>query len=181
MDIKSSIIGLVALVGVVLGGIALLPKADAPQSPQLGSLAGPNIPYQFLNWGGVPIFNFGITVKQATSTVCAIQSPAATSTLIAGSIRMDVSSSSALIIEMAKATTAFATTTLIGTKFTTAAAAQVYLNASTSPQAGDANVFGPNQWFNIKVAGGITGGDSAGTGFVPTGTCQAVFVASQSL
>lgn len=115
-------------------------------------------------------------LQTATTTICAIQGPAATSTLVNGSVRMTTSSTSASVITFARATTAFATTTLIGNQVALAAETQATLIASsTDAQRGNAasllspiTVFPPNAWFTIGMSGNI------GT-FSPVGTCSATF------
>lgn len=113
-----------------------------------------------------------ITMAQATSTVCAIQSPNATSTLTEGSALFTVSSSSASTVFLAKAASAFATTTSLG-QANLAANQQGTLIASTTPSSvtvDGAQVFAPLQWFVVAMSGG-TGGQS----FTPTGICTAEF------
>lgn len=109
-------------------------------------------------------------LTQATTTVCAIQSPNATSTLTMGSILFTVSSTTASTVTMAKATTAFATTTSLGSA-AVAANAQATLIASSTPLGSTADgstVFSPNNWFVVSMAGG-TGS------FSPTGVCTVEF------
>ena len=106
----------------------------------------------------------------ATTTVCSLQSPSATSTLVRAGATFDVSSTTASLITMAKATTAFATTTLLGV-VNSGADAQGTVIASSTPTATllDAEqVFGPNEWFVIGMAGGIGN-------FSPTGDCWATW------
>lgn len=168
--------GLLAAVVLLIGGfMSHTPVVENA----FGALAGPDIPSPYLNWGGVRTYNAGISPTQATTTICAIQSPAATSTLTYASVKLDVSSSTATILDLAKGTTAFATTTAIGSTYAVAADAQAFVLASTSPGAGAVTVFAPNQWFVVGVRGGVTPG-SNGAGFVPTGRCQATFVESPS-
>lgn len=112
-------------------------------------------------------------LTQATTTVCAIQSPAATSTLVAGFIKEDVSSTTASTITIAKAASAFATTTLINTISVSANAATLGIAASTTLSALEQTnrTFAPNQW--------LVFGQSGGTGtFSPTGTCVAQWISS---
>lgn len=119
------------------------------------------------------------SLSQATTTVCSIQSPAATSTLVYAGIQMNVSSSSAEILDIAQATTAYASTTKIGTTYNVAAGAQATVVASTSPAAGAATLFAPNTFLNFKTQGGTTGeaaSAAASAGYVPTGACSFEFL-----
>lgn len=171
------LVGLVAAVGLVLG---IVGKDSAPVT-KLGALSGPEIPYEFLSWGassGVRLWSTGRGLTQASTTVCAIQSPAATSTLVRGGVSFTVSSTSALAaIDIAKGTALNASTTLIRTSSLAAGAQGTIIAASTTLDslALTNSIFAPNQWFVVKVAGGVTAGDTAGTGFVPTGSCHATF------
>lgn len=108
------------------------------------------------------------SLNQATTTICAIQSPAATSTLLTAGISFTVSTTTTSIVTLAKATTAFATTTLLGSA-SLAANALGTITASSTPFGLDSvNTFGPSTWFVVGMAG------NSGT-FSPTGVCQAVF------
>ena len=137
--------------------------------PAVGALAGPNIPSNYLKWCGVAIYSGATALAVGTTTVCAIQSPAATSTLIRASILLTTSSTTASTVTLAKAATAFATTTSLG-QHVVAANAQGAIQASTTLAVGlnDNTVFGPNQWFVVGMAGGV------GT-FSPVGQCQATW------
>lgn len=149
-----------------------VPKAPAPivnvNVPQqkLGSVSSPDIQSPYFSYGDVR-FWAGSTnnLAQATTTVCAIQAPASTSTLQYGSIRFSVGSTTASLVTFAKAATAFATTTSLG-QFTVAANAQGTAFASTT--LGTA-IFAPNEWFVVGMQGGV------GT-FSPTGRCLAEWV-----
>lgn len=121
-----------------------------------------------LEVNGAQVFLEGKRLATGTTTVCAIKSPAATSTLVFADVDFSVSSTTASIIHLAKATTAFATTTSLGS-VALAANAQGTVVASTSPAAGAATVFAPNTYFVVGMAGGV------GT-FSPVGNCTAQFV-----
>lgn len=106
----------------------------------------------------------------STTTVCAIQSPSATSTLVGGGIRMTTSSTTASTVTIAKATTAFATTTLINSASVSANAQATVLAASTTVSSLEQTnrIFAPNTWLVFGMAGGT------GT-FSPVGSCSASF------
>ena len=109
-----------------------------------------------------------VAMITATTTVCAIQSPNATSTLTEASALFTVSSTTASTVYLAKATTAFATTTSLGYA-ALAANAQGTLFASTTPSSvtvDGAQIFAPSTWFVVGMTGGT------GT-FSPTGVCTA--------
>lgn len=138
----------------------------------LGALAGPDIPSPYLKWGGVARYSGSIPFQTATNTVCAIQSPAATSTLQSVVLRFDVSSTTASAVEIAKASTRFATTTLLDLQYPIAANAQTYISASSTIANRPNWIFEPNYWVVVKMEGGATHVMS------PEGICQASWESS---
>lgn len=109
----------------------------------------------------------GFTV--ATTTICAIKSPNATSSLAYTSVNFAVSSTSASVITVAKATTPFATTTGIGSQLSLAANATImYPQYGTSSAAFQ---FAPGQYLVVGMQGG-----ASNTTFSPVGSCEATFI-----
>lgn len=170
---KNTLIAAVIAVVISVGfGVAF---SHQPKTlPKPGSLAGPDIPWPYLQWGGIPEWrNSSSNLIAATTTPCNIQSPASTSTLVMASVRFETSSSSATQLYWGKATTMSATTTNLGYGTLGANAKGTFL-ASTTPTAtgstvDPAYVFGPSQWLNLGMAGGI------GT-FSPVGQCEAIWL-----
>ena len=79
------------------------------------AVSSPDIPSPYLTYGGVRRWaRYDRDLTQASTTVCAIQSPVSTSTLISGGITFTESSTTAMTITMAKAATPYATTTSLG-------------------------------------------------------------------
>lgn len=144
--------------GVSKEGVVTIKEiaTGAVSSPDLGSYAviGGNV----LRGGSTK------SLTQATTTVCAIQSPSATSTLVTGSIKLAVSSTTAATVTIAKSANPYATTTSLGA-VTIAANAQGQAVASTT----GSHIFSPNTYLVVGMAGGI------GT-FSPTGECRALFM-----
>jgi len=152
------------IVGVVLGAGYVVSQPEQ----QLGAISSPDILSPYFSYGGVRHWAGSTdSLAQATTTVCAIQSPAATSTLEFASVKLSVSSSTASIVHIAKASTAYATTTLLGLAAVSANAQDTVI-ASTSPAAGEATIFAPNTYLVVGMQGGV------GT-FSPTGRCSAVW------
>lgn len=137
----------------------------------IGSVSSPDIQSPYFSVGGLQQWKASVSLTTATTTVCAIQSPAATSTLESAGVLFTTGSTTASTITLAKAATAFATTTSLG-RHVLAANAAGQLQASTTQTVGlnDTTVFGPNQWFVIGMEGGI------GT-FSPVGQCHATWEA----
>ena len=105
------------------------------------------------------------SLTQATTTVCAIQSPNATTTVQDASLFLTVSSTTASTVTIASASTPYATTTYLGS-FAVAANAQAALLAAATSSMNF--VLGPSQYVVFGMAGGT------GT-FSPAGVCEAVF------
>lgn len=177
MDFLKTIVVSAVVVALGLTGYAVVTKsAAAPSQTTVGSLTGPDIPSPYLKWGGLPEYQAGVPLIQGASTTCAIQSPAATSTLISAGIRFDLASSSAAYIELGKSVSAFATTTSLGIHNLAAGAQATILASSTAAVNGGADpatVFAPNTYFTVKIGGG-------GSASVPTGICFARFLALPS-
>ena len=172
--ISGAVFGIMALLIVVIGFAVIKPTVVVNAvNNALGAVSSPDIQSPYFSFGGVRFWGAHTeTLKTATTTPCALLSPAATSTLMTASISFKVSSTTASTVTLAKATTAYATTTLLASA-ALAANAQGTLVASTTASGGatldGTNVFGPSQWLVVGMAGGT------GT-FSPTGTCQAVWV-----
>lgn len=171
---KNLVIGLLA--ALVLGSLFVaFNKAPSQvlREVRVGSVASPDIQSAYFSYGTVRHWAARDTdLTQATTTVCALQSPAATSTLKFGSIRLDVSSTTGSTVTMAKAATAYATTTFLGSSVVAANAFVTLVATSSLPVGSD--IFGPNQFLVVGMADGTP---EAGPGtFSPTGVCSATWV-----
>lgn len=170
----------IGLKGVVADGPMVGGNTPVPtqQDPTFGAVASPDVISPYLTVGGVRHwFGRKDTLTQASSTACAIQSPAATSTLVHGSVRLTLASSSASIIQLAKSSQLTGTSTPIGSPLFIAASGQGTLVASSTiadAQAGDF-VFAPLQWFTVGIAGADSG-DPTPEGMAPIGSCNAKWI-----
>lgn len=168
------IVGVGVLVAVVIAIGVSYPKIQQSVPQVLGNIPGPDIYLPYINLNGVQIWSTRQALALATTTPCAIKSPAATSTLEYASAMVTVASSTATTWTVAKATTAFATTTKLGT-FSLSSAVQGTMVASTTPVSGSAlavdeiNTFAPNTYIVWSKAGDTP----AGTGLA--GFCSAQF------
>ena len=168
---KNVIISLGIALSLVLSIWAINHKQVVVQQPDstnqvVGSVASP-----YLQIGGTTLYGGGEQLRTGTSTVCVIQSPAATSTLISAGVNFRLASTSAVMVDLAKATTVYATTTMIGTAYSIAASAQATIVASsTAGIAGDVGIFAPNTFFMVKY-----GGDTSGTANASKGSCWALW------
>lgn len=167
MDIKNLILGgLVGLVALFGGLYVLQPHAAPTTTPSFGAVSSPDIPSPYFSFGGVR-FDAVHTdaMYQASTTVCSLQSPAATSTLSEGSgVRFTVSSTTASTATVYKASFPTGNTTFLFAD-NIAAGAQSTIVATTTTNN---FVIAPNQYINVIMSGGT------GT-FSPTGTCGMVF------
>jgi len=139
---------------------------DGASGKTLGSVSGPNTYLPFVANNNLQKYGQTVTLRVATTTVCAIKSPTATSSLTFSGVNLLRSSTTASVVTLAKATTPYATTTFLGS-LSLAANAQGTVVATTSLPVGSA-VFAPNTWFVVGMSGGI------GT-FSPAGSCSAEF------
>jgi len=167
--IKKVISGIVIIVVLVLAFIAV----QKPAIIQTGSVSSPEISSNWFSFAGIKHWGAKTTsLTQATTTVCALQSPVSTSTLQFASIRFSVSSTTATTVTMAKATTPYATTTVLVAS-ALGANAQGTLVSSSTPTSGASldgtYVFAPSTYLVVGMAGGT------GT-FSPTGVCEAVWI-----
>lgn len=149
-------------------GFVLETKNKTEPDTDIGALPGPNINSRFLSVNGVTDYFTSITMKTSTTTICAIQSPAATSTLTFASADFKTSSSTASYLTFAKASTAYATTTIIGSLAAIGAGAQATILASSTAAQYNDIIFAPSKWLVFGMQG------TAGT-YSPTGKCKAVF------
>lgn len=145
----------------------------------VGALAGPNIPYTYLNVGGVQHEYRSGGMNKASTTICSLTAPAATSTLIHASFRITTGTSTTGAIDFSKAVLgASASTTKIGSTILYAggawgAVASSTISGSYLDTESNAWIFPPNYQLNIKV-----GWDSAVTATVNNlvGDCKAEWI-----
>ena len=136
---------------------------------KVGAAAGPERFSECESTNGVTKCWARATAKTSTTTICALRAPVgATSTLVAATVDLTLSSTTASRIHIAKASTAFATTTQIGSTIVLAANEQVTIIASTTAaqEANQVPKFTSGQYLTVGIQGGT--GD-----FSPVGTCQA--------
>ena len=164
------IFGGVAL-SLVIGFLGLTKESTFVTRNIVGSVSSPDISSPYFSVGGIPMW-FARTenLVAATTTVCALQAPASTSTLEWGMIKLTTSSTTASTVTIAKAATAFATTTVLSRTAVSANAQATVIASSTATGVLDpAQVFAPNAWLVVSMEGGT------GT-FSPAGVCQASWI-----
>ncbi len=182
---KNYLFGGLGLVAVLLVSF-LRPinvNVEVPKSPSFGATASPDIPSPYFSVGDNRIWMAKISLNQSTSTVCSIQSPVATSTLLNASFSITRATSTALVVEIAKSVSPSASTTMLS-KVNIAGNAQLTLNAGTyatsstsvSGSLGIAHTgdeadltFAPSTYLNVKIGG------PNGPLNVLEGTCTAIW------
>lgn len=157
------------ILAIVLGGIGMFTPVGktATQAVQkLGALAGPDIPSPYLQWGGVYQYNGVQTMQTATTTLCAIQGPTATSTVSFADFSVTTGTSTAATIDIGFGSTKYATSTNLVSAVSVGSGAKgagVYTGSTANV------VLPPSNYLIVKTAGAGVGG------YTYTGTCAASF------
>ena len=149
--------------GAAFGIVSHETKAPAPS---YGALAGPDISSPYLSWGGVADYKASASMRTATTTLCAIQSPSATSSLVMASWKISAGTTTAATIDLATSTSRFATTTNLIAGTSVASGAQ---GSAAWRSSGSNSVLAPNTYVVVKTAGAGSGGYTYG------GQCEGEF------
>ena len=180
--VSGAVFGGVALLIVVLGLSIIKPTivVNAVNSV-LGSASSPSVIGGIMEVEGVQTLYKSSGFNSASTTICSFKSPAATSTLAFGSVKISTATSTAIVLEMGKSTSYAATTTRIS-YVALGSGAQVTLNAFVASTTGTYGslgqyhtadetdlIFAPNTYFNVKY-GASAVGPALG------GSCKAEFV-----
>lgn len=173
MNIKNLVAGLGVILALVLGFVGATRQTSQVvierPSEQLGALTGPDIASPYISVGGLQMYSADVAMRAATTTLCAIQAPASTSTLRFAGFTITTGTSTAATIDIGTSTTAFATTTNLSAANSVASGAQ---GSSYWQPVGGAvrdSTMAPNEWVVFKTAGAGLGG------YTYTGTCSAQF------
>lgn len=164
---------------VVIGIIAIVAFAKTspiplPQQVQniVGSQTGPDNTFECTSQNGYQTCKTRIQASKATTTVCSIKSPSATSTLRFASFQTGFASSSGLLIEMGVGANTNATTTLLARSQLAASGKVTLVATSTALNTTLVDgVVGPNKYVNVNIWG--VGGATSAT--QPIATCMAQF------
>lgn len=157
------IVSIVILVTVGLVGFSL-GRITSPQiQTQTQKFGGtsPDISSPYISVGGLRQWYAQTTnLIQASTTVCTLISPIATSTLEEASIFESVSSTTASDVDLGMSTNPTATTTILGS-------ASVAANGSFSIAVASTTIFAPSTYLVVN--------QKAGAGLIanPTGICEA--------
>lgn len=165
---KQNILNGVVLVGLVVLGFIYTarPSETIIREVKTGAVVSSELPNNNFSFGEVRSWAYGPRMNVATTTLCAIKSPAATSSLRSASFNIFTGTSTAATIDLATSTTAFATTTNLVSAFSVGSGATG--NVSWFP-SGTNSTIAPNTYVIVKTAGAGLGGYTYG------GRCSAVF------
>lgn len=140
----------------------------------LGAMASPDVSGNWLRVGGVLHWYKSMDTDSATTTICTMKSPAATSTLVFASVNFDLASSSAVTVRFDQSAVG-TSTQQIGSTITVGASASAAILASSSPSINlnDAEVmFAANTDLTVWIQGALSGGNYTLT----NGKCKAEWI-----
>lgn len=185
---------IILISAITLSAIALVVGIIAITKPNTTTVIGPNgertevpfgalsstlFPVDYYGVGGVVEYKESAGLLQGTTTICALKSPAATSTLMFASLNLTTATTAEYRVEVGKHSTAYGTTTA----FITAQdyddnEVPVLLVASTTlvSNTGILNdaVFAPSTYLNFIMGSTTLGYDNVTVN--PVGKCQAIWL-----
>lgn len=172
MKEKLIITGLVIALGLGVFGTVKQSQTVVVKSETLGSVASPDSTFKYIGVGGIRTYFASGNLTTATTTVCSLVSPAATSTLQSAGITLTTSSTTASTVRIARAagTNNNASTTVFAIMDVAANAQAEVIATSTMTNTLTDRVVKPNSRINFSMSGGV------GT-FSPVGVCHATFEA----
>lgn len=137
-------------------------NVSVPEMKALGAISSPDFPSRYFSVGGTK-FNAGrMLMNTATTTLCAIQNTAATSSINSVSWIVTTGTSTAATIDIGTSTTAFSTTTNLVAATSLASGAQGTM--TWRPVGGSVvdHLIYPNEYIVVKTAGAGLGGYTYG-------------------
>lgn len=151
---------------------------EVKEKLKLGSITGPDITSPYLSVDGVKTWYKRVAVRTATSTLCSIKTPAATSTIKHLSANLSSTASYATQYLWGHDTAAnnATTTSLASIMGAAAGKAMVYVASSTVNDLFTGYYHGsvpPNTYLNLNLSTSTAGASAA---YAPAGYCTAVFV-----
>lgn len=140
-------------------------------APTLGAVSSQELPQPYLYVGGVGLVTAkSNTLIQASSTICSLKSPAATSTLISAGVNVRFATTTAVGLQLSNSTSYTASSSdTIGYDVIAAGGSRLVVASTT--QAYAKTVFLPNAYFIARMDN--VGGSATAA---PQGSCQAVWM-----
>lgn len=178
---KTLIAGIVSIVAVVITGLFFMPQVnvnvESPKIdiPDFGAISGPTIYSDDMNFNGVQHWYYSKALYgTATTTICSIKTPGATTTPAFLSLSITTSTSTAYIIDVGKSTNPTATTTLLIPVTSMGANEKLELLVVSTTTISTANsllLFAPNNYIVFKIQSGKA--DNTNYSGIK-GTCKAI-------
>lgn len=157
---------------VFVGFVAYTKPADVVTKVTevpVGSVVSSEVSSSNFSFGEVRRWAYRPKFNVASTTLCAVKSPAASSTLVFAGYIINTGTSTAATIDVAKGTTPYATTTLLVTGTSVASGATKEIGWTTAGATAADDIMAPNTWLIVKTA-------SAGlSGYTYGGNCSVVF------
>jgi hypothetical protein len=169
---KKNIFVTVVLAVLVSFGVSYLSPSEVVKTiveKQVGAVSSPVLNSSYFSFGGVMNHQYRTPMAVATTTLCVFKSPAATSTLDFVGWQIYTGTSTAANIDIAKATTQWATTTLLVTGTSVASGAQGVASWTSAGATAADDLIAPSTYVLVKTATPGLGGYTYG------GVCTARF------
>ena len=134
-----------------------LDRLNLPDSPALGSMTGPSIPFNHVTFADAGFYHSRVPMRIGTNTPCSLQNPIGTSTVWL-SVVSTTTSSNAKNWTFSTSTAQTATSTVLGNATTNAnnktafafSTGGVGVQSATTTRLG---TVGTNEWINLNVYG----------------------------
>ena len=171
MNTKNILIAVGILLALGLGVFNFVRPVQLIQNEnqEVGAVVGPNLYNPFWNVNDVFLYPMSKTMTKSTTTICAFKSPNATSTLMIASANFSTGSTTNATVSIAKSSTAFATTTNIGTLKLAANEKGTWVGGYASSSMSNL-VFEPGKYLVFGMQGG-----TGEVNFSPVGTCKVIW------
>jgi hypothetical protein len=166
------LISLSVVVLLILG--VVFPRGNSVVQQIVGANPGPDSMSPYSSFNGVTYWYNRVVMKTASSTLCSIKSPAATSTLVSATALFTKTATYATVYELGWDTTRYSTTTALGTtEFSIGANSMgTIIGSTTAVMMGQSGVVPPSTYINLKLSTSTVGASAT---FAPTGDCIVVF------
>lgn len=170
MNIKNFSIGVLSIAVLLIVGFSFKPQALPRPEVAFGGTS-PDISSPYVSVNNV-LHWYARGVLTSSTTPCAIQSPNATTSYEFASAQITTSSTTATTWTVARALSAFATTTQLAQfSLGSGVMGSMIVNASTTAAVDGAGILPPNTWIVWGVAGTAIGDPTK-----LNGSCQAEFI-----
>lgn len=170
------------VLNLVLLGVMVF-KSDEPvrevtPDTKVGAVSSPDLQSPYFSYGGVRHWAQSTdNLVQASTTICVLQSPAATSTLAFSSLKFTTAATSSQVITVGKGSTVYTISTTLGTSTVAANAKDTVLAATTTPVGDSTNgrrtltdrIFQPNTYLIYQFT-------TANPYTAPAGRCEALWI-----